>query len=413
MKTKLLYFILLIGLSTFGQNFKAVAYMPSYRMTNLGNLNYNLITHVMASFVNPDTSGSMSFPADIDDFVNTVHNKGAKAIISIGGGGDYSWGNKVSIYENLIKSPQSRTDFIHKIMDYLRSHKLDGLDNDIEGNALALSNFNVFSQELGDSLHTEGLEYSAAIGVGSSWGLNLWDKKTLDKLDFIMTMSYGGVGSWNWSTKPDDHTFKKMKDDMEYLTVTNKIAKEKVLGGIPFYSVEFPSSAQSSYGSYMKTICSIYNDPQFANQDPLHSDTLYTTGGNPVYINSIETIHKKMDYCNDFGGGIMVWEAGQDCYDGSINLLDSMYTYKLAKSLSTNKVNSLKVSLFPNPTVDQLNIKTDLNGSFEFTIYNKLSQVVKKGNSTSINTSNFKSGIYYISINYEGHGSTTMKFCVK
>ena len=90
-----------------------------------------------------------------------------KGVISIGGG-DFSWGSKVVIYESQLKTSISRTNFIAKIMDYLRGHNLDALDNEIEGNALALSTFNVFSQGLGDNIHVSGLEYLAAIGVGGT-----------------------------------------------------------------------------------------------------------------------------------------------------------------------------------------------------------------------------------------------------
>ena len=412
MKLKLLPLLLLFTFNMLAQDYKGVAYMPSYRMANLSSLNYNLITHVMASFANPDDNGNMSFDYDIDYFVTTVHNNNAKAVVSIGGGGDFSWGSKVVIYENLLKTQASRTSFIAKIMNYLRDHKLDGLDNDIEGNALALSTFNVFSQELGDSIHAQGLEYSAAIGVGGSWGVNYWDDATLHKLDFMMTMSYGGVGSWNWNIKNDDHTFAKMKKDMEFFTVTKNISKDKVIGGIPFYSVEFPSSPQSNYNGYMKTICSIYNDPQFAGQDPIHSDTLYTTGGNPVYINSIQTIQKKMDYCNDFGGGVMIWEAGQDCYDGSVSLLDSMYAYKQAKSLNAMETGVTEVSVYPNPSSGLLTIQTGNSALLNYTVFDALGKALKKGSEQVVLLNKLSPGTYFIRILFSEE-QKTLKFILE
>ena len=412
---KILLFTLSISLSLgiSAQNFKGVAYLPTYRMAHIDEINYGLITHVMASFVNPDPKGNMSFSSDIDYFVNQVHSHNAKAIISIGGGGDYSWGDKVIIYEDLLKTPQTRTGFIKKIMRYLKDHKVDGLDNDIEGNALALPTFNIFSQELGDSIHAAGLEYSAAIGIGGSWGLNYWKEETLNKLDFIMTMSYGGVGSWNWSTKEDGHTYQKMKSDMEFLTITSNIPKEKVLGGIPFYSVEFPNTPQENYNSYMKTICEIYNDPQFNSQNPIHSDTLTTSEGHPVYINSLETFKKKMDYCNEFGGGIMIWEAGQDCFDGSINLMDSMFAYKQIKSLGLDNTTNFNISIYPNPAEKNITIKSDINDPFTYEIYNTKGIIVKRGNTTIINIPKLSAGIYFIKISYSESKFKSIEFSVE
>tara|TARA_B110000211_G_C14083643_1_gene555696 strand:- start:2573 stop:3814 length:1242 start_codon:yes stop_codon:yes gene_type:complete len=413
MKIKLFSFLLVISSCITAQNFKGVAYLPSYRMAHVDDINYGLITHVMASFVNPDSKGNMSIPSDIDNFVTKVHSHNAKAIISIGGGGDYSWGNKVIIYENLLKTAQTRTDFIKKIMTYVRDHKVDGLDNDIEGNALALSTFNIFSQELGDSIHAAGLEYSAAIGVGGSWGLNYWKKETLEKLDLIMTMSYGGVGSWNWSTKDDGHAYEKMKSDMKYLTETSKIPKEKVLGGVPFYTVEFPNEAQPNYNSYTKTFCEIYNDPQFDKHDLLHKDTLTTKDGNTLYINSLETLKKKMDYCNEFGGGVMIWEAGQDCFDGSISLMDSMFAYAQEKSLGLNEIPDLNVSVSQNPSEGKLTIKSDLNDPLKYEIYSSRGETVLQGETKIINVSKLITGVYFIKVSYSEIKYKSLKFTIK
>ena len=100
MKILLFTSSIILSLSVSAQNFKGVAYLPTYRMAHIDEINYGLITHVMASFVNPDPKGNMSFSTDIDYFVTKVHSHNAKAIISIGGGGDYSWGDKYKIYEN-------------------------------------------------------------------------------------------------------------------------------------------------------------------------------------------------------------------------------------------------------------------------------------------------------------------------
>ena len=407
MKVKFTLFFALFLVSSFSYSsgFKKVAYIPSYRMMHLEMINYDLITHVMAAFANPDEDGNLFFSDyNMHNFVSKVHNNNAEAIISIGGGGDYSWGDKVSIYEDLFATPESRTEFIHKIMQYMRTYNFDGLDNDIEGNALALANFNVFTQELGDSLHAGGYEYSAAIGVGGGWGVNYWDDASLAKLDYMMTMSYGGVGDWNYSTKGDDHTFNKMKSDMEYFTVNKNISPEKVIGGIPFYAVEFPNKKQDNYNDYHQTFCSIYNDSYYDDQNPFHSDTLTSEEGHPVYLNSIETIQKKIDYCSEFGGGIMIWEIGQDCYDGGPSIQDSMYAYIYENKVGKSTLNPIEFSVYPNPSHNLLNIKVPIEFNGDYTLLNHLGQIAAKGTfirATSIDISDLKSGIYYLELNDE------------
>jgi GH18 family chitinase len=406
-KSTLFLALFLTSFLSYSNSFKKVAYIPSYRMFYLEKINYDLITHVMAAFANPDEDGNLFFSGyNMHNFVTKVHNNNAEAIISIGGGGNYSWGSEVSIYKDLFATPDSRTEFVHKIMDYMRTYNFDGLDNDIEGNALALSNFNVFTQELGDSLHAGGYEYSAAIGVGGGWGVTYWDNASLAKLDFMMTMSYGGVGNWNYNTKEDDHTFEKMRTDMEYFTITKNISPEKVIGGIPFYAVEFPATAQSNYGDYHQTFCSLYNDPYYDNQDPFHSDTLISEEGNPVYLNSIETIQKKIDYCSEFGGGIMIWEIGQDCYGGDISIQNSMYAYINGDDLGINTFNPIEFSVYPNPSDNLLNVKVPIEFNGDYTLLNHLGQIAAKGSFTgavTIDISELKSGIYYLELNDQKH----------
>lgn len=198
---------------------------------------------------------------------------------------------------------------------------------------------------------------------------------------------------------------------MELFTITRGLPKSKVIGGIPFYSVEFPKTAQTSYWQFHKTICEIYKDPQFIGQDPFHSDTLETTEGHPVYINSIETIQKKMDYCNTNGGGIMVWETGQDCFDGSINLLDSMAQYAAEKALSTNETQQLLLKLYPNPVKDSFRIDSKNVRSVQ--IYSEIGKLISTHETSGlINISELPAGVYVvqgIDNNNKLHSATIVK----
>ncbi|MFT5819233.1 MAG: hypothetical protein ACI8ZM_000456 [Crocinitomix sp.] len=67
--------------------------------------------------------------------------------------------------------------------------------------------------------------------------------------------------------------------------------------------------------------------------------------------------------------------------------------------------------LYPNPVVDVLNF--NFVAPFEFEIFNSLSQIVQKGNSTlgtsSVNVDGLESGFYFFIANYKG-STTTLKF---
>lgn len=324
-KILVLALVILVSFNTRSQ-VKIVGYIPTSHWNNLYQVDLNHLSHLCASFANPTEDGEIIFDQDLSTFVSAVHRGNVKAILSIGGGGDYSWGDKHKIYEKLWESKESRTDFVHKIMNFLRKYKLDGLDNDIEGFAMKLENFNVFSQELGDSLHSSNLEYSMAVGVDAWIGEAYVNDTTLQKFDFVSTMSYGGVGDWNWDKKPDEGTYDKMVSDVSKL-ISRKMKPNEVCGGIPFYAVEFPKTQQSTYWMFNQKNCKVYNRSDYGNINALHADTIYTKDSSVIYINSLKTYYKKMDYLFKQGSGLMIWQVAYDCFTPGNNVMDYLAKY--------------------------------------------------------------------------------------
>ena len=312
---------------------KVVGYFPTSHWNNLYQVDLDHLSHLCASFANPTEDGELFFDQDLSTFVSAVHRGNVKAILSIGGGGDYSWGDKHKIYEKLWESEASRTDFVHKIMNFVRKHKLDGLDNDIEGFAMKLANFNAFSQELGDSLHASNLEYSMAVGVDAWIGEAYVNDTTLEKFDFVSTMSYGGVGDWNWDKRPDEGTYDKMVSDVTKL-ISRGMNSNEVCGGIPFYAVEFPKTKQSTYWMYNQKNCKVYNRSDYGNINALHADTIVTRDSSVIYINSLETYYKKMDYLFEKGSGLMIWQVAYDCFTPGNNVMDYIAKYMDEKKIT-------------------------------------------------------------------------------
>ena len=333
MKKHLLVALISIASCSVYSQIKVVGYFPTSHWENLYQVDLKHLSHLCASFANPTEDGKLIFDQDLSSFVSAVHRGNVKAILSIGGGGDYSWGDKHKIYEKLWESEASRTDFVHKIMNFLRKHKLDGLDNDIEGFAMKLTNFNAFSQELGDSLHASHLEYSMAVGVDAWIGEAYVNDATLEKFDFVSTMSYGGVGDWNWDKRPDEGTYNKMVSDVTKL-ISRGMDSHQVCGGIPFYAVEFPKTKQSTYWMYNQKNCNVYNRSDYGNINALHADTIITRDSSVIYINSLETYYKKMDYLFAQGSGLMIWQVAYDCSSPGDDVMDYIAKYMDEKKIS-------------------------------------------------------------------------------
>ena len=149
---------------------------------------------------------------------------------------------------------------------------------------------------------------------------------TLKKFDFVSTMSYGGVGDWNWDKKPDEGTYNKMVSDVSKLT-SRGMKPNEVCGGIPFYAVEFPKTQQSTYWMYNQKNCKVYNRSDYGNINALHADTIYTKDSSVIYINSLETYYRKMDYLFAQGSGLMIWQVAYDCSTPGNNVMDYLAKY--------------------------------------------------------------------------------------
>jgi chitinase len=341
-----------------------IGYIPQYRIAALDEMDIGALTHVIAAFANPDSSGELSCPIDMDSFSSKVIAGGSSPVISIGGGGSYSWGADTTIYSHLY-ADSNRTDFIIKLVAYAQKYNCAGIDVDIEGTPLMNPLYNEFVQELADSLHANGLEIYSAYGVGSYAGAGYADSITLQKFDIIGTMSYGGVDNWSWSSQENSGSYERFKSDVEYF-IERGVDPSKIAGGIPFYTVGYPSEQKDNYSDYMHTLGEIYSDSFYLKQNPFYNDTMVNSEGNPEYCNSFPTVKKKIDYMDQLGGGIMIWEVGQDNYGDGPNMLDSMASYIAESTQEESQFRVVGYSYGTDPLANDIDLTnyTHVIGSF-------------------------------------------------
>ena len=92
---------------------------------------YEKLTHVLWSFITPDTDGSLrgdaaDDPTALDEMVALGHAAGTKVIVSLGGGGQS---------ENFVPVASDdalRKKFVANLVQFVADHNLDGLDMDWE-----------------------------------------------------------------------------------------------------------------------------------------------------------------------------------------------------------------------------------------------------------------------------------------
>lgn len=139
-------------------------------------------------------------------FAKSVHDAGAKAILSIGG---WTLSHRVS---EMLESPAARTTFVDHAIQFLVDWNFDGIDLDFEypgyaphgGRPIDRPNFTLLLSELRlamDGLEAEtGREYelTAAVSCGPENATNAYEFAAVAALlDYVHLMSYDFGGDWD------------------------------------------------------------------------------------------------------------------------------------------------------------------------------------------------------------------------
>ncbi|MBO73625.1 MAG: hypothetical protein CMD35_08435 [Flavobacteriales bacterium] len=85
---------------------------------------------------------------------------------------------------------------------------------------------------------------------------------------------------------------------------------------------------------YNQKNCKVYNRSDYGNINALHADTIVTRDSSVIYINSLETYYKKMDYLFEKGSGLMIWQVAYDCFTPGNNVMDYIAKYMDEKKIT-------------------------------------------------------------------------------
>jgi len=261
---------------------------------------FQKLTHLNLAFLNPDSSGNFFVPAALDLIVAKAHANHVKVFLSIGGG------NAPFYYSTLLTNAH-RDSLTTHILRVIMEHQLDGLDVDLEGNAID-ENYTAFIGNLYHLLKREKKSLTAA--VATVYSPKLTDK-ALSMLDFINIMSYDKTGPWT-ITQPGQHSPLSMaEEDIHFWNKTRGISKKKLIVGVPFYGYKFGKDSVTA---------SRYADIIDKFPGSQEKDSVKANDGSVIYYNGRETIRKKTDLALQKAGGIMIWQILQDA-DGPNSLL--------------------------------------------------------------------------------------------
>jgi len=292
-----------------------ISYVQDFRDPN--TLDYEKLTHVIFSFAHPMKEGSFLLNGDtalknlrIAAVNAKIHH--TKIILGVGGWYHILGGDSYPYFKAAISNSTARGNLVNKLVRFVDSENLDGIDIDFEHprSAEDAQNLTIFLKELSAKLHPEQKELSVAVysqvngyTLDSSHAIN-YDAAMFQYVDHVNIMAYdgqydGGYHAANLSTY--SYAEKSVAYWANYFHSHN-LPKEKLNLGVPLYSApENPKVSQLSYSAIVK------NNPANALKDSV------SINGNTYYYNGETTIKRKTQLAmeNDFGG-MMMWEAGND-----------------------------------------------------------------------------------------------------
>ncbi|MBS1745488.1 MAG: hypothetical protein JST21_04895 [Bacteroidetes bacterium] len=300
---------LLFFISAFSQHvnaqFRIVGYLNTWDNfpNNANNIHYKKITHLNIAFANPDADGNLTTFQGLSTVVNNAHAAGVKVLMSMGGA---DLGGTKKNWKNLTQ-PENVQAFCNKLLQYVQSNNLDGLDVDLEGNIIG-QNYGGFIQTLTSVLKPQNKLVTAAV---ATWFANNIPASSFDYFDFVNIMSYDATGPWDPNNPGPHSPYSMAVDDMNFWR-DKGLPKSKMGLGVPFYG----------WGFYNK-----FSDDEYAYKDIVkqypgaeHVDQTADT----IYYNGLPTMRKKTRLAIRKGSGIMIWQITEDA-KGNKSLLNAIY----------------------------------------------------------------------------------------
>ncbi len=302
---------------------------------------YEKMTHVLWSFISPDSLGNLrgnaiDDPADLDSMVASAHKVNTKVIISLGGAGSCEYFASVSKDQNL------RANFVHNLMNFIKDHNLDGVDMDWEYSSVPVASedtiaYNRLLADIRDSLPQEKT-LSAAIPCSGYYGKYFNVDAMKDKLDWFGFMTYDITGYWddraryNSPLYPNGNRTTWSWEETATYWKNRGIPTEKMVFGIPFFGFEFdaatgPASTFNGNATYVeyKNICCKTDQEYFF--DSVAAVPYAISSGSYTTFDDPKSASLKTQWVKDNQyAGVMIWELSHDIMeDGTQPMLSAIY----------------------------------------------------------------------------------------
>lgn len=271
---------------------KLVGYLGDYKGISYADyakvIDFSKMTHLYLAFGNPpkcngpctadsdmDFSIKSQSDSDVTAIVTAAHAAGVKVVLSIGGGG----GDQLILqfYNAGLSTP-----LVTSLDKYVAAHNLDGVDLDIEDPSNMGAPYGTFVNALIAKFHPEGKIVTAAV---AKYLQSSMPDSSLRQFDFINVMNYSSYAAAVTS--------------MQFYSTQEKIAKNKIVLGVPFFGSNSDDSKEEDY----KSILAAY--PNAWKVDMAGGGTL-DNGQAFKYVGEATMAQETL--LGKKYGGVMIWE---------------------------------------------------------------------------------------------------------
>ena len=296
LRIRLLCILLFFSTLLLARQTRIVGYLPYQKFPLLDQIPLEKLTHLCIAFANPDEQGYLSAGrSSLLPVVRRAHQDSVKVLISLAGGAmkpewEEAWKRHLA--------PWNRSAFISKILLFVESNELDGVDIDLEWKQVT-HHYSSFVLELREALNAQGKLLTAAL-PGTTRYKNLSDE-ALQAFDFINLMAYDLTGPWT-AGRPGPHSPYAMAISSITYWKNQGMPADKLVLGIPLYGWDFSKPGNVASVPYGTLVAS---NPAYAHVDQVGK----------IYYNGIVTAIAKTELAKNQEGGIMLWELGKDAYN--------------------------------------------------------------------------------------------------
>jgi len=347
------------------------------------------LTHVIHAFAWPEEDGSISHYSNLlyPQLNQKIHSNDKKILVSLGG-----WGQSEA-FSSMTANQTARNNFIENVIDFCVNHDYDGADIDWEhpSNSTDRNRMLLLMRELRQAFNERDstLLLTMAVPAGS-WSGQWYDYLAMKKyVNWFGCMTYDIHGNWSGHSghnsplyaPPHDHCG-SVHTGIEYLTISRKIPKEKILLGIPFYGKEFNASglyqpfagnvADHTYHDIVLNFVNgwLYQWDEFSKVPYL----MNITNTKVITYDDSMSVRLKCEYALDNNlAGVMIWALGQDVCEDNQPLLETVgQTMSVSSNVSLNPIDTAETFIlshnYPNPFSQRTTIKYRFKKSGNITV---------------------------------------------